>query len=290
MRTIAAIVCVGGLVAGAAVARTPEAERPLLEGSMQVRGTVSVDATGAVTAYSLYSRTKLPEPVRTLLDGVLPTFRFKPVEHDGHPAAVDARMSLQVVANEIDHQHISVALHSAYFTETKDVPRPEAKPALSTDMIWLEHREAVRYPAKAQFAGVTGTVYVALRIDRSGHIVQADVQKVDLSYWENDDAKIPYWRDMLAQSAIAGVSKFTFHMPTTGPNADKPFLTGILPVTYLFDQPDYGQWVTYLPGPKHEIPWPHDDLPDADNSEAVPDGEFALAGSGLKLLTPLGGG
>lgn len=280
MRRIA-IVCVGWLVAGLAMAKEPDATRPLLEGSMLVRGTVSVDATGAVTAYSLYSRAKLPEPVRTLLDGTLPSYRFEPVQRDGRPVAVKAEMSLRVTANEIDRQHIAVTLTSARFTEEKG--------DAGTDKIVVDHREPMSYPSQAEKAGVNGTVYVALRIDRSGHVVQADAQQVNLRFWQNDVEKIPYWRDQLAQSAIAGVSKFTFRMPTTGPNAGKDFLTGILPVSYTFGAPSYGHWEVYLPGPRHSIPWPHDDL-DASDSEAVPDGEFALTGSGLKLLTPLSGG
>lgn len=177
MRRVA-IVLVGWLVAGLVQAKAPDAARPLLEGSMLVRGTVSVDATGAVTAYSLDSRSKLPEPVRTLLDGTLPSYRFEPVQRDGQPVAVNAEMSLRVLANEIDRQHIAVTLSSAYFTEKKD----EA----GTDRIVIDHREPMSYPKEAEHAGVNGTVYLALRIDRSGHVVQADAQQVNLRFWQND--------------------------------------------------------------------------------------------------------
>ena len=124
----------GGLLAGTAVAAdqgpdpssgaasadaavsNPSAQ---IEASMFVTGTLSVDATGETTGFTLDKRGKLPPPVTQLLDQMLPTFRFKPVEHDGHPVAVEATMCVEVVANQIDPKHIALRLRSARFVEAE---------------------------------------------------------------------------------------------------------------------------------------------------------------------------
>lgn len=277
---------VGVAVAGgkSVVASDTGATTQQLEASMLVSGTVSVDANGGVSAYTLYKRAQLPEPVRTLLDQTLPTFRFKAVVRDGQAQAVEAKMSLQVVANQIDPQHIALRLRSARFTE--------AEPP-KTDLISIHHRASLSYPPEALAAGVRGTVYVALRIDRSGHVADVQVQQVNLQVTDTE-SRMQHWRDVLAENAMAGARRFTFNTPTTGKHAHDEFVTGILPVRYFVfygeHEPDYGRWDSYVPGPKREIAWLHDDEDqDAANSEAVPDGEFAMTGDSLQLLTPLGG-
>lgn len=54
-----------GLLAG--VAQSAPAETPAIEASMQVTGTLSVDASGAETGYVLDQPGKLPPPVVELL-------------------------------------------------------------------------------------------------------------------------------------------------------------------------------------------------------------------------------
>lgn len=270
------------LLAGLAHAGTDAVTRRQIESSMLVLGTLSVDATGAVTSYTLDQRDKLPPPVVTLLDRTLPQFRFRPVEHDGKAQAVQAKMSLRMVVNQVDPTHVALRLSSAHFTET-DPPL--------TERGTIEHRTGMHYPYEALREGVAGTVYVAVRFDRSGQVLDADARQVDLKFTDSE-AKMKYWRDVLARPAVAAIRRFTFHPPTTGPHAGDATFTGILPVAFLFDGmhlPKYGEWDTYVPGPKRDIPWLHEDAQTAAGNEAVPDGEFAMTGGGLELLTPLGG-
>lgn len=271
----------------AAAGATGTSRTARIEASMRVTGTLSVDATGATTGFTLDKREKLPTPVTQLLDGLLPTFRFKPVVHDGHAVAVETKMGLEVVAHQVDPQHIGLRLRSARFVEGESP---------MTERAALVHRVPLSYPRQAENAGVQGTVYLALRIDRTGHAADIEVQQVDLKYLGPDD-KMQKWRDMLANNAIAGVRQFTFSLPTTGKHAHDAFVTGVLPVQYILDgggnDPSYGHWNSYVPGPKREIAWLHDDDDDDDNgssSRAVPEGEFAMTGAALHLLTPLDGG
>jgi hypothetical protein len=100
------------------------------------------------------------------------------------------------------------------------------------------------------------------------------------------------WREALTTPTLATVRKYTFMIPTTGPHADDAEFSGILPVILnMYDQaaPTYGQWNSYVPGPRESIAW-LDDKEDTSSSEAVPAGTFAQAGTALTLLTPLGDG
>jgi hypothetical protein len=271
------------LLAGSAQAGTAAVVRRQIESSMLVSGVVSVDATGAVTAHAFDQRDKLPGPVVALLDQALPQLRFRPAEQDGQPHAVQARMSLKVVVNQVDPQHVALRLSSAHFTEAAPPP---------TEVASLAKRTGVMYPEDAQKSGVTGTVYVAVRFDRSGQIVDAEAQQVNLKLTDSE-SRMRHWRDVLARPTVAAVRRFRFSPPTTGPHAGDATFTGILPVTFLLDgqrPPRYGEWDTYVPGPKQDIAWLHGSADrESDNSDAVPDGEFAMTGSELQLLTPLGG-
>ena len=276
------VVLAAWLLAGVAQAGSEAEVRRQIEASMLVAGTLSVDATGTVTAHTLDKRGKLPAPVVELLDRTLPAFRFKPVMHDGQPTAAVARMSLKVVAHQEDPQHISLRLSSAHFTDS-------GQPAVEKASI--RQRIPMRYPAKAMTRGISGTVYVALRIDRTGHVVDAQALQVNLKYVDNE-AGMAEARELLAKPTLAAVRGFTFDIPTAGKHAGDEFFTGTLPVVYVFDDqhlPGVGEWDTYVAGPKQDIAWLHDeDDRDSDNSDAVPDGEFAMTGDNLQLLTPLG--
>jgi hypothetical protein len=277
----------GAASAGAAVSH-PSAQ---IEATMSVTGTLLVDATGATTGFTLDKRDRLPPPVTQLLDQVLPTFRFKPVEHDGHPVAVETKMCVEVVANQIDPKHIALRLRSARFVEA------ETPTTNMAERISVNHRVPMSYPPAANQASVQGTVYLALRIDRTGHVADIEVQQVNLRRI-GTDGKMQHWRDILADNAVAGARQFTFNVPTAGKHAHDAFFAGILPVEYSFadvPQAGYGQWSSYVPGPKRDIAWLHNDgddndIDDGNNNATLPAGEFASSGDSLKLLTPLGGG
>mgnify|MGYP001103037665 CR=1 FL=1 len=84
----------------------------------------------------------------------------------------------------------------------------------------------------------------------------------------------------------------SFNVPTTGAHAGDATFTGVLPVLYRIGAggPVYGQWDSYVPGPRENVAWLASDDVFAVASEAIPDGVFAQTGLALKLLTPIGGG
>jgi len=271
------------LVAGGLEAGNDSVARRQVEATMNVTGSLDVDDRGNVTSYAIDQPEKLPAGVAQLLGQALPKFRFEPARHDGLPQSVHATMNLVVAASQVDPRHIAILLRSARFTDA-DVPL--------TERITLRSKIDPRYPADAAFAGVGGAVYVAVRIDRTGNVLDAQVQQVNL-FLTDSQPKMRHWRNVLGQATLAAVHRYTFNIPTTGPHANDPAFTGILPVTYRIGDtvPGYGQWEGYVPGPRENIAWMEHDSDDIGvDSETIPDGTFAETGIGLKLLTPLAGG
>jgi hypothetical protein len=268
------IILLGWLVAGLAHAGTDSGAHRLVESSMLVGGTVSIDATGAVTLYTLDQRSALPKPVARLLDTTVPPMHFKPVVRDGQPRAVVARMRAQVIAQEVVPDHFELRLGGMRFIE---IGQPE------TDVPVIANRPAPIYPRAAEAVGASGTVYVAVRFDRSGHVLDQAVQQVNLSF-DASDAELDRWRDIFARAALSFSRHVRFRPPTTGEHAADTQFTGIMPIIYTIDRnpAGYGQWETYIPGPTREIAWLHDEDRAANDSEAVPDGEFAMTGTGLR--------
>ena len=270
------------LATGAAWAAKESPAQQQIEASMDVSGSVAVDDKGNVTSHAIDHSEQLPPGVVELIAQTLPTLRFQPVLRDGQPRAIRAKMDLVVVANHVDPQHIGIRIRSARFTESE----PPA-----SERIAIDQRAKVRFPSEAMWVGFSGTVYVAIRIDRNGRVVDAQAQQVNLRV-VGSEKHMRHWRDVLSKPALAGVRKFTFKIPTTGPHAGDAEFTGILPVRYLrFEEKPkpYGQWESYIPGPRQPIAWMDRDE-DTRSSEAVPPGTFAQAGTALKLLTPLGDG
>jgi len=267
------------LVIGAGWAGSNQATRSQIEATMLVSGSLSVDETGRVTANTVDHPEQLPAAVVQLVQQTLPTFRFQPVLHDGKPQPVHAAMHLVVAANQVDPKHVAIRIRSARFTESGTA---------SSEQITVDHRGLLRFPEEAIKAGVSGTVYVAVRIDRSGTVLDAQVQQVNLRVVDNA-RQMKHWRDAFAKPTLAGIRHFTFNVPTNGSHADDQAFTGILPVSYYVDNqgpPKYGQWDPYVPGPRQDIAWLDDE--EVGASEAIPDGAFAQTGTDMKLLTPLG--
>ena len=247
-----------------------------------VAGSLDVDGSGNVTAYVLDHPEKLPAGVTQLLAQTLPAFRFEPVRRDGVPRPVHATMNLVVAANRVDPQHFSIRVRSARFTDA-DVP--------ASERVTINVGKVPRYPEEAVWANVGGAVYVAMRIDRSGNVLDAQVQQVNL-FAVDTEPQMRHWRSVLGKATLKTVRRYTFKVPTTGAHAADATFTGVLPVVYRVGAggPVYGQWDTYVPGPREDIAWLTSDDVLMVAGETIPDGVFAQTGTTLKLLTPISGG
>lgn len=265
--------------AGMAQGGGPKAVRKQLEASMRITGTAEIDATGALTAYTLDDAADMPRGVVQLLDARLPAFRFAPVVREERAQAVTAKMTLVLVARRTDSDDYDIRMQGARFVDA-------AQPG--SDRVSVASAVFPAYPAEAEQKDITGTAYVAVRIDRGGHAADVAVRQVNLTVI-GSDAEVSHWRELLARSALSAIRRWTFYPPTTGPHAGDPEFFGIIPVTYSMKGqhgPRAGQWLQYVRGPVQDIPWLPDDVVQGVGGEAIQAGSVGQRGAALQLLTP----
>jgi hypothetical protein len=247
-----------------------------IQASLRITGSVGIDATGAVARHAIDRPDKFDPGVVAMIEDALSHWRFEPVLVNGQPHAVNADMNLLLVGDFIDGGQMRVAIKRAQFLRS-DLP--------ATDRLTLRKRGALTYPVEAVSAGVSGIVFVAVRIDHEGRVIDAVAQQVNLRHLDGE-REMAKWREVLARPTVSRARTWTFRTPTTGP--DVPYFTAIIPVDYSLGDPStraYGKWQTYVPGPRTQVAWM--EAWDTAGAEALADGQLAQLGAGLRLLTPL---
>lgn len=289
------------LAAGVAQAVGVAEVRRQVEASMLVTGRVTITLEGTVGDWTIDQREKLPPAVANVIDAAAPGWRFEPVLIDGKPAHGSARMSLLMVAERIDDERFRVSIRSAHFgreavsmaANHSGARSDTATPEESDQLASIELKPPA-YPVQALDAGVQGTVYVVVRVDRSGRVQDAVAELVNLRVL-GSEREMTRMRGWLAKSALAAARKWTFRPPTRGEWADQGSWSARVPVAYKFTDvkdPGYGQWQSYVPGPRSAVPWVMEGPEGFDDvaPESLVAGVVHQVGTGLKLLGPLEGG
>jgi hypothetical protein len=273
-------------ITGLALAAGPGAVRKQVEASMLLTGTIVVAPDGSVKSYELDKAEKIPANITALVSNATQQWHFDPVMRDGQAVTAKARMSLRVVAKHEtpDSSDYTARISGATFGDYD---------AASTDQITYIERNPPVYPQVAARGHVGGTVYVLLRIGRDGKVVDAEAEQVNLNI-VSSDAEMKAWRKVLASPSVSAARHWTFHIPTTGLHANDPYYVTRVPIVYRTERtsPDaeYATWQAYVPGPKDRVSWADDESAAGGGTDALPDGQIQLVGTGLKLTTPVSKG
>jgi len=271
------------MAATAHAARTSRDDiRNAVEQGMQVGGEIHVDAQGKVTAYELDHRDKLPGGVQRYLDAVIPGWMFEPPVADGKPVAIANRMDLLLVAKSNGDGTFRMEMRGSNFFPLEQTGYEVEPVAMSPP----------DYPPLAARFGVSGTVYLVMRIGVDGRVEDAAVEQVNLRTLGGDRELEP-WREVFARSTLEHVRKhWTFRLPRKGELADDGAWNKRIAVNYYLDgstEDFIGKWDLYIPGPRHRIPWINgqDDVP----LEALANGALYPVGQagGLKRVVPPAG-
>lgn len=259
----------------------PGAVRKQIESALYVTGTIDITPTGDVVAHALDQPEKLPKGIVDMAARLLPQWKFESVVlHD--KAISRSKMSLLFVGRKLDDGNYSIELRSATFSGGN----PDESVRLAP-----KGRRLPNYPIGLVDAGISGTVFLIVKIDRDGKVINVDVSHVNLRVIGNE-SQMDQWRRALAKSSIAAARKWTFVPPISGPEANKPYWFGTLPFEYFIEghePPAYGKWQTYVAGPRAVLPWLDETLMAEGNTDALTSNTFHPAGSGRRLLTPLSG-
>ncbi len=302
-----------GILLGLIVPVLALAAKTPVEASMVLTGTITVNPDGSVRGYALHDADKVPPGVVQLVKRTLQGWRFFPIVEHGKPVTARAGMTVRVTADMVDAKHVAIKVSGAQFgcsAYQADALLPGAcKPATIVQPL---QRKLPLYPLDAAHLGAEGVVYLVVEVGRDGHVMHAAARQVNLYHrLQTDQAAM---RESLAQAAQRAALKWTFKVPTVGPEAAMDHWIVQVPVDYRlepwhgwrkngamcestmtckfgFDQ-KYGQWQGYVRGPVRVIPWA-----DGDSKPGAHANGDAIAGNGalfirdgrFVLKTPLAG-
>lgn len=275
------------LCAFAATAIAGVAEvRKQIEMSMLVTGTIDIDPDGSVAAHSIDQPDKLPPAVLQLLDKALPHWRFEPVVVDGRIVRARSQMGVRVVARKLEDGNYQLRIGSVSFGQNEGKAtekRATGKQASKSG----KRMGPPKYPPGAYRAGVTGTVYLLLKLDEQGDVADVTAEQVNL-YVVGNERQMEQARKQLSDASIAAARRWRFDEPAHDVLGDDGYAVIRVPIDYRFrGQKDagYGEWKAYVPGPRQRPSWA-DDEDDSPSPDAMIAGQAYPVGSGPRLLTP----
>ena len=255
------------------------AVRKQAELSMLIKGEITVDHNGRVDAYTLKDPEELPPGVVAFVGNSIDTWAFEPQKLNGQPVVVRNRMRILVVARPQEEGGYQIRLQSVSFSP---LSTKEGYELVSQTMA------PPRYPVNAARSGVGGSVYLVLRVGRDGKVQDAVVEQVNLRAVASEGV-MDRVRRMFAVASLSAGRGWTFTPPTQGDEASLDYWSVRTPIDFYMghDEPKYGQWRAYIPGPRQSVPWVDSDLLRI-SPEALAEGSTdMLSKSGLRLLTPL---
>jgi len=285
MKKIGSIGIVGlflSLFALLAGANGPGGVRKQIEASMLVTGTIEVTPEGNVGSYSIDKADKLPQGVMAFVDQNIEQWQFQQVVVEGKPVGVRNKMSLRIVAKKREDGNYLIRLHGASFDPMQVQENHEVK---STVM------KPPGYPMTAAATGVSGIVYLVLKINKSGQVEDVVPEQVNLRFVDSEN-QMQRWRNTLAGAAMSAARKWQFSIPQQGSAADQAYWSVRVPVDFTIGerQPKYGQWEPYIPGPRQHYPWAERDEASFSPDALADGGVYMRNPNSLKLITPLGDG
>jgi hypothetical protein len=269
-----------------ALAAGPNDVRKQAQASLLVTGSIEVTPTGRVKSYDLDQQDKLPLPVVSLLKNNVPAWEFQPVLVDGKPVAARAKMSVRIVAVRLDDQHDAIHIEGAHFGDSGQIPG---------ETIVRKTSVQPSYPESEIRSKVTGTVYVLLRVGRTGQVEDAVAEQVNLGVYASD-RDMKQFRHDLGNAAVKALRHWTFDLPTVGAHVADPYWVARVPVNFNLSvsgmppsRDTYGQWESYIPGPREIVPWLDKGRLVSGSPDAAPAGSVDSLDQGLQLTTPLAG-
>ncbi|MEW9573035.1 energy transducer TonB [Rhodanobacter sp. Si-c] len=247
-----------------------------VESSAVVNGTIVLAKDGTVQTAAIDNPAKYGQPIADMVRKAAMQWRFQPVLRDGQPVVAKASMHARVVLKQMPDGNYNAHIKGVTFGDYD-----------SNDTDTLHNAESNKripphYPEAAILAHVQGTVYLALRVDHSGHVTDAVAEQVNLGNIGRDNLLKEY-RDILADAALRAARHWTYTVPTTGRLARQDSWTVHVPATFSMKENgvaefDSGVWHAYVPGPYTPAPWVN--KPDAGAADALASGDLQTDGAG----------
>ncbi len=259
----------------------PGAVRKTVESSLLLTGTLLVGPDGQVSEYVIDQEGEVVKGVLDFVGKNVREWKFEPPLHNGKPASVRNKMSIRVVAKKQEDGGFTIRLGGVSFLPFKV---EEGAQVASTVMA------PPRYPEGAARAGATGTVYLVVKVGRSGGVEDVFAEQINLEFVANENI-MQRMRNIFADASIRAAKQWKFAPPVKGEDVDDAYWTVRVPVDYLMaadNQHRYGKWKSYVPGPRQQVPWNElHDLPSFSPDTMIAGNGIYQASKGLRLLTAL---
>lgn len=194
------------LVPSAAGAVTASEARRKLEHSLLVKGEIETDAQGDVSSVTVEKPEKFPPGLVDYVTQQVSRWKFEPVLVEGKPMRARSVMSLLVVATKLPNKQVSIGIRNASFG--RQAPKP-GEYVSSLDM------KPPVYPRSLAAKGVSGTVYVLLKVGRDGSVQDAAVEKVNLRVLAKEHV-MQSWRETLSEAALEALRTWRFSIRRSG--------------------------------------------------------------------------
>lgn len=226
--------------------------RKQVEASMLVTGELVVAPDGAVKSYTLDRAEELVPEARELLAELVPAWQLDVKKADGSPLQAPAavKMSVQLLARPIPgvDGKLRVTVGDTAFHDPKAPAQIKVKGEFTPP----------KYPVLAWRSGMSGIVYVVLRLNPDGTVAEAHVQRVDMTVLSNEKTLRKFGK-MLADAAVGASKQWTF---TIAPErlARPGSISVRVPMAFALSgnsktSAKYGKWHAYVPGANAPIPW-----------------------------------
>ncbi|MHB1056284.1 MAG: energy transducer TonB [Rhodanobacter sp.] len=256
-----------------------------IESSAVVNGTIVLAKDGTVQTAVVDDGARYGQPIADMVRKAALQWRFEPVLRQGEPVVAKASMHVRVVLKKISDGNYTARVKGATFGDGNTDSTDTLRGAEGNKKI------PPAYPEAAIRERVQGTVYLALRVDRGGHVVEAAAEQVNLRNIGSERILRQY-RAILAESALRAARRWSYAIPTTGRLAKRDSWTAHVPINYSLNELGVPKtdrtWVSYVPGPYTPAPWV--DKPDINATDALADDGVRTEGAGPILLSPLNHG
>lgn len=260
--------------------------RKQTEASMVLTGTVEVAQDGSLRSYRLDQPEKVDASIRDFIDRNVKRWSFVvgplPPGVSANATVLNS-MSILVVAKPVEGDKYLLQLAGSNFSAKSPAHGAEVTPGRMRPPV---------YPTDAVRARVKGKVYLLIKVAPDGTVEDAIAEQVNLGVVGNNEKEMERWRKVLATSALNAARRWKFVVPTLGEQAHQPFFLVRVPVEYEINpvkKTEYGEWASYIPGPRHPNQWEQAE----DNPAFAPDALAANGGvysnDGLRLKSPLQG-
>ena len=222
-----------------------------IELSAIVNGTIVLAQDGTVQSAVIDHPAQYGQSIANFVHAAAMHWRFRPVLQDGQPVVAKASMHARVVLTQKPDGNFDARIKGVTFGDDD----PDDTGTLHNTAYNKKH--IPYYPVAAIHARVQGEVYLALRVDRSGHVTDAAAQQVNLDNIGPDNVLKEY-RKILADAALKAARHWIYTIPTTGKLARRDSWIVHVPVIFNLEGRNVAEfnrvWQTYVPGPYTPAP------------------------------------